>query len=220
MENEERVLAYIDSLDTGNTSFLRELEREANAGRVPVIKKETQRFIKLLLSLKRPARILEVGTAVGFSALLMAQCNPVPCEIVTIENYAKRIPIARENFKKAKRDGQITLLEGDASELLPKLEGTFDFVFLDAAKGQYLSFLPHLVRLLRVGGVLLADNVLRDGEILESRFAVTRRNRTIHKRMRQFLYEVTHHRELDSTVLPIGDGLAVSLKKESAEGQG
>lgn len=220
MENEERVLAYIDSLDTGNTSFLRELEREANAGRVPVIKKETQRFIKLLLSLKRPARILEVGTAVGFSALLMALCNPVPCEIVTIENYAKRIPIARENFKKAKRDGQITLLEGDASELLPKLEGTFDFVFLDAAKGQYLSFLPHLVRLLRVGGVLLADNVLRDGEILESRFAVTRRNRTIHKRMRQFLYEVTHHRELDSTVLPIGDGLAVSLKKESAEGQG
>ena len=209
----ERLVTYINSLNTGNTAFLDRIEQEAEQDFVPIIRKETQQFLKFLLAMRRPERILEVGTAVGFSALLMAEYNPVCCEITTIENYEKRIPVARANFKAAGREGQITLLEGDAAKLLPTIEGAFGFIFLDAAKGQYISFLPQLLRLLADRGILVADNVLKEGEIIESRFAVTRRNRPIHKRMREYLYEVTHHESLVSTVLPVGDGLAVSYKK-------
>ncbi len=209
----ERLVTYINSLNTGNTAFLDRIEQEAEQDFVPIIRKETQQFLKFLLAMHRPERILEVGTAVGFSAILMAEYNPVCCEITTIENYEKRIPVARANFKAAGREGQITLLEGDAAKLLPTIEGAFGFIFLDAAKGQYISFLPQLLRLLADRGILVADNVLKEGEIIESRFAVTRRNRTIHKRMREYLYEVTHHESLVSTVLPVGDGLAVSYKK-------
>lgn len=211
---EERLLTYINSLETGNTEFLNRMEQDALEHYVPIIRKDTQQFLKLLLAMKKPKRILEVGTAVGFSALLMAEYNPVYCEIVTIENYEKRIPIAKENFKKAGREQQITLLEGDAAEILPTLAETFDFIFMDAAKGQYLKFLPELIRLLSEDGTMVSDNVLQDGDIIESRFAVTRRNRTIHKRMREYLYEVTHHEELVSAVLPIGDGLTVSSRKQ------
>lgn len=213
MISNERLVTYINSLNTGNTAFLDRIEQEAEQGLVPIIRKETQQFLKFLLAMHRPERILEVGTAVGFSALLMAEYNPVCCEITTIENYEKRIPVARANFKAAGREGQITLLEGDAAKLLPTIEGAFGFIFLDAAKGQYISFLPQLLRLLADRGILVADNVLKEGEIIESRFAVTRRNRTIHKRMREYLYEVAHHESLVSTVLPVGDGLAVSYKK-------
>ena len=208
----ERLLTYMNSLESGNTDYLNKIEKKALEDFVPVIRKDTQQFLKLLLSVKKPKRILEIGTAVGFSALLMAEYNPIACEIVTIENYAKRIPIARANFKEAGRESQITLLEGDAQALLPSLEGSFDFILMDAAKGQYIYFLPELVRLLKAEGILVTDNVLQDGDIIESRFAVTRRNRTIHKRMRRFLYEVMHHEEFVSSILPIGDGLTVSSK--------
>ena len=210
---EERLVTYINSLEQGNTKLLEDMEKAALESYVPIIRKETQQFLKLLLAMKQPERILEIGTAVGFSALLMAEYNPVDCEIVTIENYQKRIPIARENFKKAGRSDQIKLLEGDAVSILPTLEQPFDFIFMDAAKGQYIHFLPELIRLLKQNGTLVSDNVLQDGDVLESRFAVTRRNRTIHKRMREYLYEVTHHDSLVSVVLPIGDGLTVSSKE-------
>ena len=210
---EERLVTYINSLDTGNTTILEEIEKEAIDTYVPIIRKEMQSFLKLLLAIKKPARILEVGTAVGFSAILMAEYNPVSCEITTIENYEKRIPIARENFKRAGKDGMITLLEGDAAEVLKTLNEPYDFIFMDAAKGQYIHFLPEILRLLAEDGVLVSDNVLQDGDIIESRFAVTRRNRTIHKRMRDYLYELTHHENLVTSVLPIGDGITVSTRK-------
>ena len=161
----ERLLTYMNSLESGNTDYLNKIEKKALEDFVPVIRKDTQQFLKLLLSVKKPKRILEIGTAVGFSALLMAEYNPIACEIVTIENYAKRIPIARANFKEAGRESQITLLEGDAQALLPSLEGSFDFIFMDAAKGQYIYFLPELVRLLKAEGILVTDNVLQDVEI-------------------------------------------------------
>ena len=167
----------------------------------------------MLLAVKRPLRILEVGTAVGFSAILMAEYDPVHCEITTIENYEKRIPIARENFKRAGKEKQITLLEGDATEVLKTLEEPYDFIFMDAAKGQYIHFLPDIIRLLGEQGVLVSDNVLQDGTIIESRFVVTRRNRTIHKRMRDYLYELTHRDDLVTAVLPIGDGITVSSRR-------
>ena len=210
---DERLVTYINSLDTGNTAMLDQIEREATADYVPIIRKEMQSFLKVLLAMKKPARILEVGTAVGFSAILMAEYDPVPCQITTIENYEKRIPIARENFKRAGKEAQIALLEGDAAEVLKTLEGPYDFIFMDAAKGQYIHFLPEILRLLAKDGVLVSDNVLQDGDVIESRFAVTRRNRTIHKRMREYLYTLTHSEELVTAVLPVGDGITLSTRR-------
>lgn len=210
---DERLVTYINSLDAGNTAMLDQIEREATADYVPIIRKEMQSFLKFLLAMKKPARILEVGTAVGFSAILMAEYDPVPCQITTIENYEKRIPIARENFKRAGKEAQITLLEGDAAEVLKTLEGPYDFIFMDAAKGQYIHFLPEILRILEKDGVLVSDNVLQDGDVIESRFAVTRRNRTIHKRMREYLYTLTHSEELVTAVLPVGDGITLSTRR-------
>lgn len=210
---DERLVTYINSLEQGNTEILDVIEKEAIADYVPIVRKEMQTFLKMILELKQPEQILEVGTAVGFSAVLMAEYNPKPCRITTIENYKKRIPIARENFKRAGKEEQIVLLEGDAAEVLKTLKEPYDMIFMDAAKGQYLNFLPDILRLLKDGGILISDNVLQDGDIVESRFAVTRRNRTIHKRMREYLYTLTHHRELVTTVLPVGDGITISVKK-------
>lgn len=210
---EERLVTYINSLDTGNTPVLDDIEREALADAVPIIRKEMQSFLKLLLSMQKPMRILEVGTAVGFSAVLMATFAPENCQITTIENYDKRIPIARENFRRAGKENCITLLEGDAQVILPTLTDQYDLIFMDAAKGQYINFLPEILRLLAPDGTLVSDNVLQDGDIIESHFIVERRNRTIYKRMREYLYELTHNDELITAVLPVGDGITVSTRK-------
>ena len=210
---DERLVTYINSLDTGNTEILDQIEKEAIAAYVPIIRKEMQSFLKLLLAMQKPMRLLEVGTAVGFSAILMAQYAPADCKIVTIENYEKRIPVAKENFKRAGKDEQITLLEGDAMQILPTLSGEFDMIFMDAAKGQYINFMPDILRLLKSGGVLVSDNVLQDGDIIESHYVVERRNRTIYKRMREYMYELTHNEGLVTAVLAVGDGITVSAKK-------
>ena len=211
---DERMAAFIDSLDRGNTALLDEIEKEALENRIPIVRKSTQSLLKFLLAAKRPANILEVGTAVGFSALLMSEYGPEGCRITTIEKYEKRIPAARENFRRAGREGQITLLEGDAAHILGDLTGTYELIFMDAAKGQYLAFLEDCLRLLAPGGLLVSDNVLQDGDVVQSRFAVTRRNRTIHARMREYLYELKHHPRLETVVLPVGDGVTVSVRRE------
>lgn len=210
---DERMRTYINSLDMGNTPFLEELEQTALEDGVPIIRREMQSFIKVLLAVHQPKRILEVGTAVGFSTLLMCEYGPGDVQIVTIENYAKRIPLAKENFRRAGREGQITLLEGDAGEFLKTLTGTFDMIFMDAAKGQYIHWLPDVLRLMRPGSILLSDNVLQEGDIIESHYLVERRNRTIYKRMREYLYELKHHPQLLTAILPLGDGAAVSVKQ-------
>ena len=170
-------------------------------------------FLRFLLSFSRPMKILEVGTAIGFSALLMSEYAPAGCQITTIEKYEKRIPIARENFRKAGKADCITLLEGDAADILAQLDGTYDLIFMDAAKGQYIHFMPDIMRLLAPGGLLVSDNVLQDGDVIESRFAVTRRNRTIHSRMREYLFELTHNEQLETCILPVGDGITLSVKR-------
>ena len=210
---EERLVTYINSLDSGNTPLLEEIEAEAKKNYVPVIRKEMQSFLKSMLALKRPERILEVGTAVGFSALLMEEYNPVPCRITTIENYEKRIPIAQANFKRAGKEKEITLIPGDATEVLKTLEDPYDFLFMDAAKAQYIHFLPEVMRLMKKGAVLITDNVLQEGDIIQSKYVVRRRDRTIHKRMREYLEVVKNHPELETTIVPIGDGITISVKK-------
>ena len=211
---DQRYVDYINSLEKELPPYLEELEQYALQTEVPIIRKEMQSFLKLLLAMQKPMRILEVGTAVGFSAVLMAEYAPKDCQIVTIENYEKRIPIAKANFERAGKQEQITLLEGDATEILPQLEGQFDMIFMDAAKGQYIHFMPDVLRLLAPGGALLSDNVLQDGDIIQSRYAVARRNRTIHTRMREYLYELKNNEALVTSIIPLGDGIALSVKKD------
>lgn len=210
---DERMVTYIRSLEVPEPPFLEELEKEALDTYVPIIRKETQSFLKVILAMHRPKRILEVGTAIGFSALLMSEYTQEDCHITTIENYEKRIPIARSNIKRAGREDRITIIKGDALEVMKGLEGPYDFIFMDAAKGQYIYYMPEAVRILSDGGVLMSDNVLQDGDIIESRFAVERRNRTIHSRMREYLYELKHREDLLTSILPLGDGVALSIKQ-------
>ena len=211
---DERMVSFINSLDAGNPSYLNEIEEFARATDVPIVRTEMQSFLRFLMKLKQPKRILEVGTAIGFSALLMSEYAPEDCKITTIEKYEKRIPLALDNFKKAGKENSITLLEGDALDILPTLTEEYDFIFMDAAKGQYIHFLPEILRLLAKHGLLVSDNVLQDGDVLESRFAVTRRNRTIHGRMREYLYILKHMEELTTAIVPLGDGVALSVKQK------
>ena len=209
---DERMVTYIRSLERPENPVIEAIEQEALDSFVPIIRKETQSFLKVMMLMNRPARVLEVGTAVGFSAILMSEYLPEGSHITTIENYEKRIPIARNNFKRAGKEEQITLLEGDAIEILKGLDGSFDLIFVDAAKGQYIHFLDDVLRLLAPEGVLVSDNVLQDGDVARSRYAIERRDRTIHKRMRDYLYTIKNHPQLETTILPVGDGVAISIK--------
>ena len=203
MITENRLTTYINSLAQGDGPLIETIAENAVKNRVPIIRRETASLLKTMVTLVAPNRILEVGTAVGYSALLMTSVMP------------KRIPEAKENFRLAGMEEKITLLEGDAGEILAGLSGSFDFIFMDAAKGQYINWLPDILRLLRDGGLLMSDNVLQDGTIMESRYAVERRDRTIHERMREYLYTLKHMDEFETSILPVGDGVALSVKKGS-----
>lgn len=210
---DERMVTYIHSLEVPESDIIETIEQEALDTYVPIIRKETQSFLKVVLLMKKPMKILEVGTAVGFSAILMSEYMPAGAHITTVEKYEKRIPIARENFKRAGKESCITLIEGDALEVMQSLDDSYDMIFMDAAKGQYIHYMPEALRLLAPEGVLVSDNVLQDGDVIESRFAVERRNRTIHSRMREYLYELKHNDMLQTSILPLGDGVALSVKK-------
>ena len=211
---EERIVSYINSLEKENSPVLEEIEKEARKDGVPIIRKEMESFLRVMLSIKKPMRILELGTAVGYSAILMSEYIDEKGQIITIENYDKRIPIAKENIKKAGRENVIKLLEGDAMEIMPTLESNrFDFVFMDAAKAQYIHFLPEVLRLMKKDGVLITDNVLQEGDLIQSKYVVRRRDRTIHKRMREYLEVVKNHPQLETSIVPIGHGITMSVKK-------
>lgn len=219
-EMEERILTFAESMFTGNTEFLNQIEKEALDAGVPIIRTQTQSLLRFLMELKHPLNILEVGAATGFSACLLRTYAPKEARITTIEKDPERARKARENFAALEASGEggpagqsIALLEGDAADILPKLDGAYDFIFMDAAKGQYIHFLPDILRLLPKGGLLVSDNVLKDGEILESRFAVKRRDRTIHKRMREYLLALSQNPELQTLLLQEGDGAALCVRR-------
>lgn len=211
----ERMETYLASLERGNTPLLDQIEKEALETNVPIIRTQTQGLLKFLLALRKPMSILEVGCAIGFSALLMSEYAPAGCHITTIEKYEKRIPVARSNFARAGREEAITLLTGDASDILKELRGPYDFIFMDAAKGQYIHWLPDILRLMGPGAMLFSDNVLQEGTIVQSRYGVERRDRTIHVRMREYLYSLKHMEELETAIIPIGDGAALSVRKDT-----
>ena len=217
--NTDRMEKYIDLTQEQLPEYLMDVREDALAGGIPIIRPSVQGLLRFLMRYSKPSSILEIGAAVGFSALLMHEYAP-DAQITTIENYEPRLVKARENFEKyaVQSDGiygKIRLCEGNAEDILPKLEfESADFVFLDAAKGQYIVLLPEIVRILKPGGLLVADNCMQDGDVIESRYAVRRRDRTIHDRMREYLSAVSVHPELSSSILPMADGVTFSHKNK------
>ena len=203
------ITTYLYSIEPEGPAYLERLREHAEQEQVPVIRREMEPFMRVLLAMAQPDHILEIGTGIGYSALFMSSCVK-QAKITTIENYEPRLKEARKNLQEY---DTITLIEEDAAETVKKLQGPFDFIFLDAAKAQYVVMLPDLLRLLPKGGILLADNVLQDGELIRSRYVTPRRQRTIHSRMREFIWEVKHSPELETSLVTIGDGVVLSVKK-------
>lgn len=183
---------------------------------VPIIRDDTKDFLTFLLKAKRPKSVLELGTAIAYSTLVIYKALDKDVDtIVTVENYDERIKIAESNIKKYFDEGKVSFIKDDITTYLKniKQENVFDFVFLDAAKAQYIIWLPYIKKLMKKDAILVADNIFKDGEMLESKYAILKRDRTIHKRMREFLHEIMTDKDFDSNILNIGDGISVSIKK-------
>ncbi len=203
---------YIRSLIPEKNGILNEMEKFARGNGVPIVQKETGVFLEFMTSMKKPKRILELGTAIGFSSILMYQSAGTEPEIVTIERDERMIELANINLKKFNLDHKIKIEEGDCLEILEKLTEPFDLIFMDAGKGHYNHFLPHCLRLLNEDGVIVADNVLFRG-MVASQELVKRRKITIVKRMRTYLELVTQDESLITSVIPMGDGIAVTKRR-------
>jgi len=211
---------FLEYIAPEDEAQLRSMRKYAKDNHVPIIRREMQHFMEVVLLLHKPVRILEIGTAIGFSAILMARIMETyeersRIEIISIERNDKRFSLARENIKMAGKEDLISVVKGDAEEVLKDLskkKERFDMIFMDAAKGQYMVFLPYCMEVLNVDGVLISDNVLQDGHVAKSRYSIVRRQRTIHKRMREYLYELNHREDLKTSVLTLADGVTVSVK--------
>ncbi len=212
MDDFTRVSSFIRSYIHDDAGELGEIYRQAVSDGVPVIRPETRELLKTQLLITQPKRVLEIGTAVGYSALSMLQYMPDDAHITTIELSVERVQEAKENIRRLNKQDAITVIQGDAAEVLKTLDESFDFAFVDAAKGQYIAYLPEVMRLVRAGGLIVSDNILQEGEVLESHFTVAKRDRTIHDRMRSYIYELCNNKQLETSILSVGDGVALSVK--------
>ena len=209
-----RFPVFAASFDSDLSPVLETIRREAEEEGIPVIRREMQEFLRFLLHVCRPDRILEIGSGTGFSSLFMASClGETEAVIDTVEYSAVNAEAARANISRMNEGKRIRLIEADAGEVIPEMDDPYDFIFLDGPKGQYEAYLSDLIRLLNPGGILAADNVLKDGEIMESRYALPRRQRTIHSRMHDYLYAAMHDERLTSSIIPLGDGVCVSVRR-------
>ena len=216
MADHERFESFLESISDGLPEHLLDLEIENIKNNIPIIRKGSQRLIRFMLELKKPLNILEVGTATGFSSIFMLEFLNKKAKITTIEKMEERAAKAEENFKKFDKNGQINLIKGDAIDILSELvskEKTYDFIFMDAAKGQYINFFEDIKKLLVSGGILITDNMLQEGRLLDSRYTVVRRDRTIHSRMREYVNALLTDKDFETMLLESGDGMAVSIKK-------
>ncbi len=204
---------YLDSLIPKRSELLENLRKKSalEESYAPIVQKSTEQLIVTLLKILKPRRVLEIGTAVGYSAILMADNLPEDSTIVTVERYKKHADIAVDNVFEAGYERKIRVIEGEAAEVLHWLDEGFDFVFLDAAKGQYIEFLPDIMRVLNKGGVLLSDNILYHG-MVEDEDKIERRKITIVKRLHMYLEEIMSNENLTTSIIPIGDGVALSVK--------
>lgn len=203
---------YIRSLIGDHSSGLKALEEYAEANFIPIIQKEVARYLELMINIKKPKRILELGTAIGYSSILMNIASMGNSIITTIERDKVMIEKARFNIEAFGLSEKIKVVEGDCSEVLENLQGEYDLIFMDAGKGHYNHFLPNCLRLLSRDGILVADNVLFRG-MVASNHLVVRRKITIVKRMKSYLNEISSREDLITSVLPMGDGIAVTTRR-------
>lgn len=216
---DERMDVFLNMLYGDEPKYLRDIALYAEDIHAPVMRKQTAQILRFFINKDNVSNILEIGTAIGYSALFMAEFGS-SIKIDTIEKVPARIEDARKNFEKYDLKKCINLIEGDAAGVLDGLvqqKKAYDLIFLDAAKAQYMKYLFFIEKLMGKGAVLITDNVLQEGELLESRYAVNRRDRTIHSRMREFLKEITDNTKWNTIVLPVGDGVAVSTKNHIPE---
>ncbi len=212
-ESQDKLIrGYLQAIQKEENELLSSIQKNAVENQVPIIKDEVKQLLKILLTMHQPSKILEIGTAIGYSSILMSQYLVGQGSITTLERSKEMILKAKNNIQLAQKGSVIKLLEGDAEEILPTLTEQYDFIFMDAAKGQYITFLPFCLKLLKVGGLLVSDNVLQEGTIAQSRWSIPRRQRTIHGRMRTYLWELNHNESLRTAILPIADGVTMSYK--------
>jgi predicted O-methyltransferase YrrM len=203
---------YLRDMLTDCEGEVGQLQRDCYEEGLPIIPKEVVKLLEFQLSVLRPKKILEIGMCVGFSAILMSQYLAEGGSIKTIDRYPIMIERAKENFAKFGVEDKVEMLIGHATEVVKDLDEKFDFIFMDFAKGQYIQILPDVLRLLNTGGVIMVDDILQDGTVALDRLAVPRRQRTIHTRLNDFLYEISHNDKLRTSILTIGDGVALIQK--------
>lgn len=211
--NEEYIDKYIRSILPKNNEYLTKMEIYAAENHVPIIEPEVGQLLKVLLKSRKPKNILEVGTAIGYSSLLMAEATNEQCNITTIERRADMVALAQVNIDNTPYANRIKILEGEAIEILPNLEEKYDFIFLDAAKGQYLEFFNYCIEFLKPGGMIVSDNVLFKGMVATDALVI-RRKKTIVKRLRAFLEYINNLEGYTSCVMPLGDGVALTYRED------
>lgn len=209
----EELLDFMRTQQKKLPGELGKLEEEAHVAEVPVIPHETVVFLKFLLGQLQPERILEIGAAIGFSSSVMATTIGEKAHVTTIDRFDVMIEKAKKNYERLGLTDKVTLLEGQAADILPELSGPYDFIFMDSAKSKYIEFLPECLRLLRKGGVLMVDDIFQGGTILLPDEEIPRGKRAIHRKLNEFLRVVMDHPDLTSTILPLGDGVILMTKE-------
>ena len=209
-----KVLEYLDIISPVNSQTVEEIRSVAKENYIPIIKRDTENLLKFVLKMQNPKSILEIGCAVGYSAIVMLENSGA--DIVTVEKMPERVEEAKKNIKYANLEDRAKIIEGDAGEILERLVNEnkkFDFIFMDAAKAQYITWLPKVKALLKDKGIIFSDNCLQEGDLLESSFAIRKRDKTIHKRMRDYIYLLLHDEDLESWIFSIGDGVLLSRSR-------
>ena len=209
-----KILEYLDIISPVNSEPVEKVREKARENYIPIIKRDTENLLKFVLKMQKPESILEIGCATGYSAIVMLENSDA--NIVTIEKMPERVEEAEKNIKYTNLTNRAKVLEGDAGDILEKLvkeNEKFDFIFMDAAKAQYINWLPTVKALLKDNGMIFSDNCLQEGDLLESSFAIRKRDKTIHKRMREYIYLLLHDETLESWIFSIGDGVLLSKNR-------
>ncbi|MEA4825853.1 O-methyltransferase [Clostridium sp. JNZ J1-5] len=211
---QDYIVDYIRNLICDEVGILKDLEDFADREHVPIVQKEVANYLKCMVTIQKPKKILELGTAIGYSAILMELASKGQCHITTIERDKNMIDIAKQNIIKSGFEDKITVVEGDCLEVLPTISGEYDLIFMDAGKGHYNDFLPYCLKLLKKQGIIIADNVLFRGMVASNEL-VQRRKITIVKRMRSYLEMVSNDKNLITSVIPMGDGIAITTRRDT-----
>lgn len=191
-----------------NKNELNKVKQDALKRHIPIIMDDTLEVIEKILMQEKPEKILEIGTAVGYSAMCFSKLLSENGKIDTIERESDKVQEAKKNIKLVEVEDKINIIEGDAVEILPKLNDEYDIIFIDAAKGKYPFFLKESMRLIKSNGIILADNILYKGYVMSD--YNKHKQRTAVRNLREYIKEVTENPKIETEILEVGDGLAIS----------